>query len=287
MRLVLFHVEIPVLLVIKLDHKSMRKAVLDDSQISSQKKKKLRDQTHATHTWSPSGLLSRPPDADLIYGFWLVGWIALSLRLRKLSQTYREKNYFSFSLIQKMKATTGVGIWKWWWCIVQYPADGFFISPGLEFELNDVDQWHCFWNLSSTRKKKSRGKRFVSIQSRISMKGSWQNTRSSGRTRVSIEAADLAATYINWYRSAVIAGEPYSRSRLPLPLPYTYLTIRYTTVNEIIFHARLIFAVSLCISIIIMWAKKTRNNIDIFNGRVKRYQDKYFAKVRTLGNITC
>lgn len=69
MRLVLFHVEIPVLLVIKLDHKSMRKAVLDDSQISSQKKKKLRDQTHATHTWSPSGLLSRPPDADLIYGF--------------------------------------------------------------------------------------------------------------------------------------------------------------------------------------------------------------------------
>ena len=83
-RLIVLHVKVSVLLALELDHEYMCEPVLD--QIQSSKQRLVRSKARYAikhwkngilkrfqHTCKPSGLLSLPPLADLIYSSLLVG----------------------------------------------------------------------------------------------------------------------------------------------------------------------------------------------------------------------
>jgi len=79
---------IPILRRLELKNKGVRDSILqtrsDHARLFPQTKEK------PAHTCKPSGELSVPPEADLIYGFKDVGWRQVSFRPNMRWQTRRE-----------------------------------------------------------------------------------------------------------------------------------------------------------------------------------------------------
>ena len=91
---VVIDVVIPVLHALKFHHKCVRDTILHNAIVPQ--KKPFWEKSE--HTWSPSGELSVPPDADLIYGFLEIGCLQSSFNASIRLEIFNHRNFVRFRL---------------------------------------------------------------------------------------------------------------------------------------------------------------------------------------------